>query len=130
MSLLGARHALRLGFQKFRIERVGGTLALEEGGDVLSGSEGHAAAGFCGSGAEVWGEDHVRSLEAGVHEGFLFEDVEAGAGNFLGFEGVDEGGFINNWPAGRVDQKGGRLHAEEFGSVEEAPRVAVKWDVE
>jgi len=58
----GGRCALGLGFQKFGVQRVGGTLALEEGGDVSGGGEGHAAAGFGGRGAEVGSEDDVGAL--------------------------------------------------------------------
>ena len=86
-------------FKEFGVEGGGRALSLEEGGDVLRGGEGHAAAGFGGGGAEVWREDDVGALEAGVDEGFLFEDIEAGAGNLLGFESVDEGGFVHDWAA-------------------------------
>src|SRR5689334_19035458 len=103
-----------LGFEEFGVDGVGGTLALEEGGDVLGGGVGHAAASFGGGGAEMRGENYVGTLEAGVNEGLLLENVEAGAGNFFGFESVDKRSFVDNGAAGGVDEEGGGLHAEEF----------------
>lgn len=63
-------------------------------------------------------EDYVGAFETDVDERFLLENVEAGAGDFAGFEGVDQGRFINNRSAGSVDEEGRRLHAEEFWRVE------------
>jgi hypothetical protein len=105
-------------------------LTLKEGDDVLRGGECHATAGLGGGGAEVWREDDVGALEAGVNERFLFKDVEAGAGNFFGFEGVDESGFVYYGTARSVDEEGGRLHAEEFGRVEELASVGIERDVQ
>src|SRR5262249_47404174 len=104
--------------QEFRVEGVGGTLALEEGGNVLRGGESHAAARFHGSGAEVRGEDHVGTLKAGMDEGLLLEDVETGTGDFFRFESMDQSGFVDDRTPRSVDKKCGRLHAEEFGGVE------------
>src|SRR5690349_7404812 len=115
-----------LGFEQFGVHRVRWTLSPEESGGILRGDERHAPAGLGGSGAKVRGEDHVGAFEAGVDEGLLFEDVEAGAGYFLGFEGVDECGFVNHRSARGIDEKGGRLHAEELGGVEQAASVAVE----
>ena len=96
----------------------------------MCGGERHTPAGFVGSGTKVGGEDHVGALEAGVDEGLLFEDVEAGARYFLGFKGVDERGFVNHRTAGSIDEESGRLHAEELGGVEQAASVAVQRHVE
>ena len=104
-------------------------MALEEGGDVLGRGIGHAATSFGGGRAKVRGQDHVGALEARVDEGLLFEDVEAGACVFFGFEGMDKRGFVDNRTAGSVDEEGGRLHAEKLGSVEKAASVAVEWNV-
>src|SRR5262249_27848490 len=119
-----------LGFEKFGVYGARRALAPEEGGDILCGGERHTPAGFVRSGAKVRREDYVGALEAGVDEGLLFEDVEAGAGYFLGFKGVDERGFVNHRTAGGIDQEGGRLHAEELGGVEQAASVAVERHVE
>jgi len=112
--------------EQFGIEGVGWALALEEGGDVLGGGERHPAAGFGGSGAEMRSEDDIGAFETDVDERFLFEDVEASTGDFAGFEGVDECGFVDNRAAGSVNEEGGRLHAKEFGRVEESASIAVK----
>src|SRR5262245_54393820 len=73
----------RSGLEEFGVKGVGRALALEKGGDVLGGGEAHAATGFSGGGAEMRGEDHVGTFEAGVNEGFLFENIEASTSNFL-----------------------------------------------
>jgi hypothetical protein len=119
-----------LGFQEFWIEGAGGTLAFEESGEVLRGSEGHAAAGFGGGGSEVRSEDDIRAFEADVDERFLLEYVEAGAGDFSGFESVDQSGFVYDGAAGSVDEEGGCLHAEKFRRVEESAGVAVERNVQ
>jgi hypothetical protein len=41
-------------------------------------------------------------------------------------ERLDQGGFVDDGPSGRVDQDGGRLHHPEFGGGDEAPRAIVE----
>jgi len=125
-----ARKKYSSGCEEFGVEKVGRALTLKEGGDILGGGERHLAAGFDGGRAEMRSENHVGTFETGVNKGFLFEDIEAGAGNFLGFESVDKGGFIHHRAAGSVDEERGRLHSEEFWRVEELASVAIEGNVE
>ena len=62
----------------------------------------------------------IGTFQAGVDEGFVFEDVESGAGDLAAFESVDQRSLIDNRPACRVDEECGRLHAKELGRVKQA----------
>ena len=55
--------------------------AAQDGEGVGGGEDCHGGAGFDGCGAEVRDEGYVFQLEEpGVDLGFLFEDVQSGAG--------------------------------------------------
>lgn len=54
-----------------------------------------------------------------MHLGLVLEDVEADAGEFVGGEGGDEGGFVDDGAAGGVDEGGGGFHEGELGGREE-----------
>jgi len=54
-----------------------------------------------------------------VHGGLVLEDVEADAGDCVGGEGGDEGGFVDDGAAGCVDEGGGGFHERELRGGEE-----------
>jgi len=54
-----------------------------------------------------------------VHGGLVLEDVEADAGDGVGGEGGDEGGFVDDGAAGCVDEGGGGFHERELRGGEE-----------
>lgn len=57
--------------------------------------------------------------QARVHGGLVLEDVEADAGDCVGGEGGDEGGFVDDGAARRVDEGGGGFHERELRGGEE-----------
>lgn len=54
-----------------------------------------------------------------MHGGLVLEDVEAEAGDGVGGEGGDEGGFVDDGAAGCVDEGGGGFHERELRGGEE-----------
>ncbi len=91
----------------------------EETGDDVGGGGG---LGFGGGSAEVGGDDDfVAELEDFlVHRGwFGFVDVDGGAGDVAGFDGISEGGFVNEAAAGGVDKADAFFAFGEAGGVEE-----------
>src|SRR5579859_1282868 len=128
-DLLGIGHE-RLRFLKhFRIQHVWRAVPAEESGDVVRGHGGHFRTSFDAGGAHVRRHDDIGTLEAGMDEGLLFENVEGGAGDFFGFESVNERGFVNDGAAGSVDYKRGGLHAKKFWNVEQAARFGIERNV-
>ena len=75
-----------------------------------------------GETGDVGGEDDVVALPEGVVAGerLDFIDVEGGAGDFLGFEGVVEVVELDDDAAADVDEDGVALHFPDAGAVEEA----------
>ena len=67
------------------------------------------------------GPDHVWQVDEGCVRcrRFLLEDINARASDTAGFERADEGGFVDNWSTGDVDENGGRLHSCQTLSVDE-----------
>jgi len=65
-----------------------------------------------------------------MDEGFLFENVEGGTGNFSGFEGVDESRFIDDRTACGVNDERGWFHAKEFWRVKEPAGLRIERNVQ
>ena len=109
--------------EDIRIEHIGRTLPLKQSHNIVGSHYGHLGTRLQRSGSEMRRQNNVGALEAGVDEGFIFVDVESGAGNFLVFEGRDESGFVHDGSARGVDKEGGRFHTVKLGSVEQGARL-------
>ncbi len=80
--------------------------AIEEcGANGLGNFDADIFLGLCGAGSEVWREDDIRQCaEREVCRRRLdFEDIEGGCGDLAGFEGLAEGGFVDETATGAVD---------------------------
>src|SRR5437762_3657713 len=75
-------------------------------------------------------DDVVEVEEGGVFEGLLVEDVEGGAGNVSGFDGVGECLFDDELAAGAVDNANALLHDADGGLVDQAFSLGGEADVE
>ena len=63
----------------------------------------------------MWEQHDLAKLsQAGVKRRFLFEDVEAGAGESAVQQGADERGFIHDRPARGIDQECCWFHKAEL----------------
>ena len=68
--------------------------------------------------------------EAGVDVGLVFEDVEAARAYFAAVERVDEGGFVDEGAACRVDEHDAVLHLGELGRAEDVRGGRVEGEVQ
>ena len=61
---------------------------------------------------------------------FILEDIEAGAGDLPGGEGLDQRRLIDDRTAGRIDQKGRRLHAAQGLLIDQMAGSGRQWNVD
>ncbi len=62
-------------------------------------------------------------------QGLLVEDIEAGAGEVSGLEGVDEGGFVYELTTTAVDEERARFHQCKLASADDVAAVRAEADV-
>src|SRR6267154_4435051 len=129
-DLLGIGHHGLRRLERFGIEHIRRTLSAKKSGDVVRGHSRHFRTSFDAGRAHVRSHDDVGALEARMDEGFLFENVEGGAGNFSGFEGVDESRFIDDRTACGVNDERGWFHAKEFWRVKEPAGLRIERNVQ
>ena len=106
---------------------------FEVSDDGLAGLDRDGGLSFFGGSAEVAGEDGIGEAEEGVivGRGFFCVDIDGGAGDFLFFERVGEGDFIEDFAACVVDdEEVGFALIEEAIAVEEVFGGGAAGDVE
>ena len=104
---------------------------LEVVADLHGELDADGLLGFVGGAGDVRGEDDVVEVEeGGVFEGLLVEDVEGGAGDVAGLDGVGEGLLDDELAAGAVDDADALLHDADGGLVDEAFGLGGEADVE
>jgi hypothetical protein len=88
---------------------------LDRHSDVADGPLLHLSLRLDGPGTHVRNEEHPRVVQqAGVDLRLVLVDVEANAADNALVQGVDEGGFIHDGAAGRVDDYDALLHDLEL----------------
>jgi hypothetical protein len=96
----------------------------EVGVEVVEAELAHGGAGFGGGAADVGEEDGAGVVDEGRWEmGFVFEDVEADIVDEVCFEGVDEGGFVDDAATSDVDEGAGGAEGGEDLGVDEVMGV-------
>ena len=107
--------------------RVDGVLderAAEGAGHLLGDDRAGAVLGLGGGGAEVRRDDDVRQLEEGrLGERLLLEDVDGGAGEVAGAQGVDQRVGVHELAAAGVDQPHAGLHGRQAAGVDQVAGV-------
>ena len=97
----------------------------------MGGEHGHAQASLAGGAPHVRHKHDVRQCEErGSDVGFVFKNVEAGAGNCFLPEGRDERLFIHHFPPRGVDEKTRGLHAAEFRRANQVMRLGRERNVQ
>lgn len=74
--------------------------------------------------------DVFQGEQPGVDARLVLEDVEAGAVEVAGLEGGDEGGFVEDWAAGGVDEDGVGFHERQAAGVDEVASLRRERGVE
>ena len=104
---------------------------LEVVADLHGELDADGLLGLVGGSGDVRGEEDVVEIEEGrLLEGLRVEDVERGAGDLAGLDGVGEGLFDDELAAGAVDDADALFHDGERSRVDEAFGLGGEADVE
>ncbi|MEZ5250893.1 MAG: hypothetical protein R2713_17280, partial [Ilumatobacteraceae bacterium] len=98
---------------------------------ALRGQDGHRGPGLLRRRAEVRDQHHVVAAEQSlVHLWFVFEHVEAGAGDAPRLQGGHERRFVHHGASGGVHQERFRTHRRQLGLADQVPGLGCERTVQ
>ena len=102
-------------------------LAREHARDVHDTMAASSMTAFVCSASQV-GRQHdvAHGEQGGMYAGFIFENIQSSARQMAGLEGGDQGGFIHDPTAGRVDEAGSAFHPGKARGADETVRVVIE----